>query len=52
MELREFVAETLKQVVDGIAGAQAYTSQKGATVNPKGMALGINRELIVTPSRG
>ncbi len=37
MELKEFVAETLKQVVDGIIDAQEYTKPKGATINPRGM---------------
>lgn len=34
MELREFVAESLKQVIDGIAIAQVYAKEKGAQVSP------------------
>jgi hypothetical protein len=37
MGLRNFVAETLKQVVDGIVDAQEYTQQKGVTFNPRGL---------------
>jgi len=37
MELREFVAESLKHVVDGIADAQAYAKDKGAVINPQGL---------------
>jgi len=35
MELRDFVAETLRQIIDGIKAAQEYSSDKGAKVNPK-----------------
>ena len=34
MELREFVAETLRQLIDGVAVAQGYATEHGATVNP------------------
>jgi hypothetical protein len=35
MALRDFVAETIKRVIDGIAAAQQHTKQKNAAVNPK-----------------
>ena len=35
MELKEFVSETLTQIVAGVSQAQNDVSQKGATVNPK-----------------
>jgi len=37
MELREFVAESLKHIVDGISEAQEYAKEKGAVVNPAGI---------------
>lgn len=43
MELKDFVAETLKQIVAGVSSAQQDIKEKGATVNPHGiqMASGI-----------
>jgi hypothetical protein len=35
MELKDFVAETLKQIVEGIVVAQQDVKEKGAMVNPK-----------------
>lgn len=32
MELKEFVAETLKQVIDGVTAAQKYAAQNGSVV--------------------
>jgi len=37
MELREFVSETLKQIIDGIVEAQKYAGQHGGAVNPHSM---------------
>lgn len=37
MELREFVAESLKHIVDGISEAQKYAKEKGAVINPVGI---------------
>ena len=37
MELSEFVAESLRQIIDGVTLAQEYASRKGATVNPNNM---------------
>ena len=34
MELKTFVAETLKQIIEGVAQAQAYAKENGATVSP------------------
>lgn len=34
MELQDFVAETLKQIIDGVIAAQTYAAEKGARVNP------------------
>jgi hypothetical protein len=34
MELRDFVAETIKQVIDGVVTAQKYATEKGSLVNP------------------
>lgn len=37
MELKDFVAETLKQIVDGVILAQKDISEKGACINPSGI---------------
>ena len=34
MELRDFISNTLTQLIDGISSAQEYAKTKGATVNP------------------
>ena len=52
MELRDFVAESLKQVVDGIVNAQEYAKEKGAFINPKGMVHSPNIGLVVTQNLG
>lgn len=36
MEFKDFVAESLKQVVDGMETAQKYAQEKGARINPQG----------------
>jgi hypothetical protein len=35
MELRDFVAESIKQIVDGVNEAKHYAAEKGGTVNPE-----------------
>ena len=35
MELREFVSETLKQVIDGVKLAQDHAQKQGAKINPQ-----------------
>jgi len=39
MELREFLSETLKQIVKGVIDAQEFVKQEGhgAKVNPRGV---------------
>ena len=34
MQLDEFISETLKQVIDGVATAQKYAGSKCASINP------------------
>ena len=34
VSLRDFVAETLKQIADGVEAAQEYMADKGAVINP------------------
>ena len=34
MELKEFVSEALSQIVDGVADAQKYAMEQGASINP------------------
>jgi hypothetical protein len=36
MELKDFVSETLKQVMEGVKMAQEKAAEVGGTVNPKG----------------
>jgi hypothetical protein len=35
LELQDFVAETIKQIIDGVATAQQYATSKKAIVNPR-----------------
>ena len=35
MDLREFVAETLVQIIDGVKDAQSRAKESGANVNPR-----------------
>lgn len=37
MKLEEFVAETLKQIINGVVEAQEFAKDKGAVVVPKGL---------------
>jgi hypothetical protein len=37
MELKEFISESLKQIIDGIIDAQTYAKDKHATINPEGV---------------
>jgi hypothetical protein len=37
MELQQFVAEAITQVINGVKDAQAATADTGADVNPQGM---------------
>lgn len=35
MELNTFITESLKQIVDGVRGAQEHVGQTGAIINPE-----------------
>ncbi len=37
MELKEFITESLNQIIDGIIDAQTYAKDKQATINPSGL---------------
>lgn len=39
MELRDFVSETLKEIIAGVKDAQEYARQNGACVNPIDMGI-------------
>ena len=39
VELQEFIAETLKQVINGVATAQEFAKQKGAKINPSNLSI-------------
>ena len=34
MELKDFVAESLKQIIDGVNEVKAYADETGAVVDP------------------
>jgi len=34
MEIKDFVSESLKQIIDGIKEAQEHASKEGASINP------------------
>lgn len=38
MKLKDFVAETLKEIVDGVVEAQKYYVEKGGSVNSKNLS--------------
>jgi hypothetical protein len=35
MELKDFVAETLKQIIEGVKNAQDYAQESGGQINPQ-----------------
>ena len=39
MELKDFIAETLKQIIDGVKEAQNYASEHGGIINPEGIVI-------------
>ena len=39
MELKDFVTETLKQVIEGVKAAQNFAKENGGQINPKGIAM-------------
>ena len=43
MDLKEFVAESLRQIMDGVAEAKEHGSQIGAEVNPAAIAGRLDR---------
>ncbi len=34
MKLKDFISETLKEIIDGVSDAQKYYSEKGGLINP------------------
>lgn len=42
MQLKDFVAESIKQIVDGVNEAMAYAAEKGARINPERQILNAN----------
>ena len=46
MNLKEFVAESLKEVMDGIVEAQQYAQDKGAEICPPLIATGDKKVLV------
>lgn len=48
IELKDFIKETLKQVIDGVIAAQEYGTTKGAAVNPGNFRYGpATRECLI-----
>jgi hypothetical protein len=52
MQLRDFVAETIKEVIEGVVAAQAYAKEKGAVVNPKLNFHNYNQDLLLDSATG
>jgi hypothetical protein len=57
LQLRDFVAETIKQVIDGVTIAQEYATGKKAIVNPRTSRYGdpvqsISFDVAVTAAKG
>jgi hypothetical protein len=46
MELKEFIEETLIQVVEGVKSAQEKAEKSGACISPKGMRTGDSQRYI------
>ena len=42
MELKDFVAESIKQIVDGVSDAMQYAATKGARINPERQTFNAN----------
>jgi hypothetical protein len=51
MELKDFVAQTCNQILDGVIEAQKYAGEKGATINPRGLVFTNNSNPIIDNSR-
>lgn len=51
MELREFVAESLRQIIDGVAAAQTYAAEQGATVNPSDIWFRVDQGVVKIQDR-
>ncbi|MFC2040434.1 hypothetical protein ACFLTW_04605 [Chloroflexota bacterium] len=51
MELNTFIAETLKQVVEGVSQAEKDVSELKATINPKGVVIAQTGQPIIQKDR-
>ena len=51
MELKDFVAETLRQIIDGVKVAQEYGIGQGATVNPNNIFYRADQGVVVLQDR-
>ena len=45
MELKDFVSETLKQIMEGVKGAQDKAAEMGGAINPRGFINSDNRAI-------
>jgi hypothetical protein len=58
LELRDFVSETINQVIDGVVAAQQYATSKNAIVNPYTQRYGkrsiqsISFDVAITAAKG
>ena|SRR5258706_11943472 len=50
MELGEFIKESIKQLIDGIADAQNYAIDKHAAINPEGLLRTSEQTFIIVES--
>jgi len=37
MKLKDFITETLKEIIDGVKGAQQHAAEAGGAINPTGL---------------
>jgi hypothetical protein len=52
VELKDFVSESLKQIIDGVVTAQDYAKTKGAAINPEKLLNLAESKLLVRPGQG
>lgn len=52
MQLREFVSETLKEIITGVKEAQGYASENGAEINPEVLSGNNKIQYVLAPDGG
>lgn len=52
VELKDFVSESLRQIIDGVCTAQDYAKTKGAALNPEKLITIAESKLLVRQGQG